>query len=169
MHPLGFCILFTNYSQRQVAASNHRVAAAKIRTLSHDGGVRIYLYLLHQTTVLAPKSRVATAEIRTLPRNGRVRIYLYSWPSIGWIWCYIGGYRHSAWQFTNVYIQMLSLKWRTWLAVWLVVQKIRLAICHGRPWRMPHCFQTCLDLAFIKSKGKSVPFFLKGISLNFEV
>ena len=29
MHPLGFCILFTNYSQRQVAASNHRVRQQK--------------------------------------------------------------------------------------------------------------------------------------------
>ena len=34
--------------QRQVAAPKNRVATAKIRTLSHDGGVRIYLYMLHQ-------------------------------------------------------------------------------------------------------------------------
>ena len=34
--------------QRQVAAPNYRVATAKIRTLSHVGGARIYLYSPHQ-------------------------------------------------------------------------------------------------------------------------
>ena len=34
--------------QPTVSAPKHRVATAKIRTLLHDGGVRIYLYYPHQ-------------------------------------------------------------------------------------------------------------------------
>ena len=43
--------------QRQVAAPNYRVATAIIRTLSHDGGVRIYLYSPHQTVEIRTQSR----------------------------------------------------------------------------------------------------------------
>ena len=50
--------------QRQVAAPNDRVATAKIRTVSHDGGVLIYHHLLHQRQVSAPNDRAATATIR---------------------------------------------------------------------------------------------------------
>ena len=47
-------VCYEHSYQRQVAAPKNRVATAKIRTLSHDGGVQIYLYMLHQTVKSAP-------------------------------------------------------------------------------------------------------------------
>ena len=56
--------------QRQVAAPNYRVATSKIRTSSHDGGVRICLYSLHQQKFPAPDDRVPETHIRTLSHDG---------------------------------------------------------------------------------------------------
>ena len=58
--------------QRQVAAPKSRVATAKIRTLSHDGGVRIYLYSLHQSRA---STRICALEVFAFS-NFNARAYL---------------------------------------------------------------------------------------------
>ena len=50
--PYGFDSRFRH--QLTVSAPKAGVSSSKIRTLSHDGGVQIYLYMLHQTVKSAP-------------------------------------------------------------------------------------------------------------------
>ena len=67
--------------QRQVAAPNYRVATSKIRTSSHDGGVRIYHHSLHQPVVPAPQYRVSASKIRTSSTRRCISdLFLFSAP-----------------------------------------------------------------------------------------